>query len=117
MHRRCLIPITAWAEAEGKKGSKTRTWLSVPDDEIFACAGLWRSSAEWGQCYSMVLTDAAGTAAQVHTRMPVILAREDHKAWIDGDAAMARNLCRPWEGEIAIERSAQAWAGTRVRTH
>ena len=26
--RRCLIPVTAWAEAEGAKGSKTRSWLS-----------------------------------------------------------------------------------------
>ena len=29
--RRCLIPLTAWAEAEGPKGGKTRSWLSLPD--------------------------------------------------------------------------------------
>jgi hypothetical protein len=26
--RRCLIPVTAWAEAEGAKGAMTRTWYS-----------------------------------------------------------------------------------------
>ena len=31
-HRRCLVPMTAFAEAEGPKGSKTRTWLSLPDE-------------------------------------------------------------------------------------
>jgi putative SOS response-associated peptidase YedK len=29
-HRRCLIPVTAWAEAEGEKGAMTRTWYSLP---------------------------------------------------------------------------------------
>ena len=24
--RRCLIPVTAWAEAEGEKGKMTKTW-------------------------------------------------------------------------------------------
>jgi len=26
---RCLIPVTHFAEAEGQKGSKTRTWFNV----------------------------------------------------------------------------------------
>ena len=41
-HRRCLIPLEAWGEAEGPKGRMTRTWLSLPDTPIFAVAGLWR---------------------------------------------------------------------------
>ena len=27
--RRCLIPVSAFAEAEGEKGAKTRTWFSL----------------------------------------------------------------------------------------
>jgi putative SOS response-associated peptidase YedK len=46
---RCLIPLTAFAEAEGPKGSKTRTWFNVKDQPIFAWAGLWRVSDEWGE--------------------------------------------------------------------
>lgn len=63
--RRCLIPLTAWAEAEGPRGSMTRTWLSLPDAELFAVAGVWRSSDEWGDCYSMVMKDGTGAAAEV----------------------------------------------------
>lgn len=33
---RCLIPVTAFAEAEGAKGAKTRTWFNVKDQPIFA---------------------------------------------------------------------------------
>jgi len=46
--RRCLIPADAWAEAEGERGAMTRTWLSLPDRETFAIAGIWRDSDEWG---------------------------------------------------------------------
>lgn len=110
--RRCLIPVSGWAEAEGPKGRMTRTWLTLRDEEIFTFAGVWRSSAEWGQCYSMVMTDAAGAAAQVHTRMPVILARADHAVWTEGGIDAARSLCRPWPGEILIEHTAQPWAAS-----
>jgi putative SOS response-associated peptidase YedK len=33
--RRCLIPVTAWAEAEGEKGSMTRTWYSLHGEEVW----------------------------------------------------------------------------------
>ncbi len=62
--RRCLIPLNAWAEAEGARGAKTRTWMSLPTSETFACAGIWRDSQEWGRVYSMVMTDAGGEAAK-----------------------------------------------------
>lgn len=107
--RRCLIPITAWAEAEGAKGQKTRSWMSLPDAELFACAGVWRKSDEWGDCYSMVMTDAAGVAAEVHTRMPVILAPENYAVWTGGSPQEARELCVPWPGEVVIDRTDQPW--------
>ena len=67
--RRCLIPVSAWAEAQGPKGAMTRTWLSLPGAEMFACAGVWRDSDEFGLCYSMVMTDSAGSAAEgIHGR-------------------------------------------------
>ena len=109
--RRCLIPVTAWAEAEGPKGGKTRTWLSRPDADLFAVAGVWRDSDEWGRCYSMVMTDAAAAAADLHTRMPVLLREEEWPVWIDGSPADARALCEPWLGDLVIERTDQSWAG------
>jgi putative SOS response-associated peptidase YedK len=61
--RRCLIPVSAFAEAEGEKGRMTRTWISVPGHELFACAGIWRNSDEWGPVYSMVMTDPGNPGA------------------------------------------------------
>ena len=109
--RRCLIPVTAWAEAEGPKGGKTRTWLSRPDAELFAVAGVWRDSEEWGRCYSMVMTDACGAAAECHTRMPVLLRESDRRLWTQGSPEEAFALCRPWEGDLVLDRTAEPWAG------
>ena len=109
--RRCLIPLTAWAEAEGPKGARTRSWMARPDAELFACAGIWRDSEEWGPCYSMVMTEAAGLAAEVHDRMPVLLAKGDWGQWAGGSAEDALALCRPWEGELVLDRTKVPWSG------
>jgi putative SOS response-associated peptidase YedK len=109
--RRCLIPVTAFAEAEGEAGMKTRTWFSLPDTPVFACAGVWRPTAEWGAAYSMVMTEACIHIGPVHDRMPVILAPEDHARWLEGSPEEALALCQPWPGALTVEPSAERWAG------
>ena len=113
--RRCLIPLTEWAEAEGMPKSKggagmTRTWLSLPGQELFAAAGIWRASEEWGDVYSMVMTDSTGAAAEVHSRMPVLLAQGDWAQWTGGTPAEAKALCVPYAGAVTVQRTAELWA-------
>lgn len=109
-NRRCLIPLTAWAEAEGERGAKTRIWLSRPGMELLAAAGIWRESREWGAVYSMVMTDSCGAAAECHERMPVILDRNGWASWTNGSTAEAIARCVPFEGEITLERTSQGWS-------
>lgn len=111
--RRCLIPVSAWAEAEGEKGRMTRTWYSLPDLDPFAVAGVWRSTAEWGDAYSMVMVDGFPQMAEVHDRMPVILGPADWAAWNDGTNEQARALCRTWTAPLAVDRSSESWAVRR----
>lgn len=108
--RRCLIPLSAWAEAQGPKGAKTRTWLAVPGAEMFAAAGIWRSSEEWGDVYSMVMTDAAGPAADIHRRMPVLLHTDDYPVWLAGEPDAALELCGAWGGDLSIDRTDEPWS-------
>lgn len=112
LSRRCLIPLTAWAEAQGPKGAKTRTWLSRPDAEIFACAGLWRESDAFGTCFSMVMTQSEGSpASAVHSRMPVLLRAQDYSSWLSAAPQVALGLCQPWMRDLTIERSDEPWSG------
>lgn len=102
--RRCLIPVTSFAEWEGEAGSKSQVWFSMKDEPIFACAGIWRDTDEWGPSYSMIMTEANETVAPVHDRMPVILPYEAWDLWTDGSASEARNLCQPFARGMATHR-------------
>lgn len=108
--RRCLIPLTAWAEAQGAKGAKTRTWMACPDAGLFAVAGVWRDSDEFGRCYAMVMTNSDGSAcADIHSRMPVLLRREDFGQWVQGSPDAAKALCTAWTGDLVIKRTDDPW--------
>jgi len=107
--RRCLIPVTAWAEAEGQPGRMTRTWYSLPGDDLFAVAGIWRRTEEWGDAYSMVMVDGCEQMADVHDRMPTILRREDWPGWIHGPPEVAFGLIRVWNGPLFVERTDELW--------
>ena len=107
--RRCLIPVTAWAEAEGLKGAMTRTWYSLPDQDLFAVAGVWRQTAEWGDAYSMVMVDGCEQMADVHDRMPTIIAREHWERWTNGDPDEAFALCRVYHAPLIVDRTSEPW--------
>jgi len=107
--RRCLIPVSEFAEAEGEKGAKTRTWFALPDEPVFAVAGIWRDTAEWGPAYSMIMTEACIHVADVHDRMPVILEQSDWSDWLDGPPDHARLLCRPYPELMVVNRTTELW--------
>lgn len=107
--RRCLIPVTAWAEAEGAKGQKTRTWYSLAEASVFAVVGIWRSTQEWGDAYSMVMVDGSPQMAEVHDRMPAILKPDHWDTWLTGAAGEAIGLLKSWKGDLSIDRTIDRW--------
>jgi putative SOS response-associated peptidase YedK len=116
-HWRCLVPVTAFAEAEGPKGAKTRTWFNVKDQPIFAWAGLWRISDEWGPVYSGVMTDCNEAIRPVHDRMPVLLMPEDYDRWLGGsfeEAVALQNRCFP-DALIEMTRTDTLWVKPRPK--
>jgi putative SOS response-associated peptidase YedK len=109
---RCLIPVTEFAEPEGAKGSKTRTWFRVKDQPIFCWGGLWRQSTEWGAVYSGAMTDCNEAIKPVHDRMPVLLHPDEYDTWLNGsfDELVAfQDRCFPDE-LIQMERTAELWS-------
>jgi len=109
--RRCLIPVSEWCEAEGPKGRMTRTWYGVPDEPVFAVAGLWRPTQEWGDAYSMVMVDGCEQMAEVHDRMPVVLAPGDWDKWLNAKPDEAVALCQTCSHDLVVERTETPWAG------
>lgn len=111
--RRCLIPVSAWAEAEGEKGRMTRTWYALAGADVFAVAGVWRPTAEWGEAYSMVMVDGCAQMADVHDRMPVVLPPSAWSMWLEGTPEQAFALCQTCPHDLAVDRTPEPWAKPR----
>jgi|GEM_PF-187939 len=108
--QRCLIPAAHYAEAEGPSGSMRTTWLSIKSAPVFAWAGLWSTSDEWGPVYTGVMTDNAPELADIHDRSPVILAPEDWETWLSAPLDDLRRLDRPWSAaDTAFVRTQVPW--------
>lgn len=108
---RCLIPLTGFCEAEGEWGAKTRTWFTVKARPIFAWAGMWKQSDEWGPVYSGLMTDCNDVVRPVHNRMPVLLHEEDEDLWLHGsleDVMGFQGRCFPDELTL-MERTQEPW--------
>lgn len=99
---RCLIPVTRFVEPPVKRPSE-QTWFAVPDQAVFAWAGLWKTSEEWGDVYSAVMTEACAYVAPVHDRMPVILHPRDWDRWMHGTLQDALALQQPYGSAMIVE--------------
>jgi len=113
---RCLIPTSRYAEAVGTAGRMTETWLSVKDDPVFAWAGLWRESDEWGDCYTGVMTGNAPELEHIHDRSPVILLPDQWKTWLTAPLDELYRFDKPFPAEaIKIEAKSDLWARPKTK--
>ncbi|MBC8007973.1 MAG: SOS response-associated peptidase family protein, partial [Prolixibacteraceae bacterium] len=92
---RCLVPATGWYEwkeverfnlTTGETTKVEQCYFIRPlDREPFAFAGLMsRRTVEGDQpefTCTILTRDAVGPAAQIHSRMPIVLPKNAHAAW------------------------------------
>jgi putative SOS response-associated peptidase YedK len=110
--RRCLVLADGFYEWEKRPdGAKQPWWVTRPDGEPFAFAGLWatwraRSDVEPLRTCTIVTTRASAQLAHIHDRMPVMLEPGAEAAWLDAatPAPALRELCAPLErtGTVAV---------------
>lgn len=86
--KRCLVVTDGFFEWKKLgSGKKQPCWMHRKDRLPFAFAGLW---ARWKNpdgllldSFTILTTEARGCVADVHDRMPVILAPDDYGPWLD----------------------------------
>ncbi len=113
---RCLIPVAAFAQPDGKRGSMTRTWFRVKDRPIFAWAGFCRNSDAWGPVYGAMTTVSNSAVAPLNPRMPVILAPHEYERWLEGSAedVIDFQFRPPFPSQhLEIERTKDLWVPRR----
>ena len=66
----------------------------------FGIAGIWENwrdpAGDWIRTFAIVTTDANELVAEIHDRMPVVLAPEDYDRWLGRDDPDPRDLMRPF---------------------
>lgn len=121
--RRCVVPADGFYEWTTTGGRKTPLWIGVVSEQTgtpgpFAMAGIWdrwEGPAGAVETFSVLTCAPNSLMAEIHDRMPVILAREDYAAWMDPsntDVAGLTRLCRA----IAPERMVAHPVGALVNS-
>lgn len=104
--RRCLVPVTAFYEWQKRSTVKAALRYSyrAAQGEFLALAGIWDTwragdGAKVGS-FAIITTEANALVAEVHPRMPVVLASAEAQAlWLllDADPDALRSLLLPAE--------------------
>jgi putative SOS response-associated peptidase YedK len=98
--RRCLVVADGFYEWPEK--DKPR-FITLKDDAPFAFAGLWESwrpkDGDRLETFTILTTTPNEFMAEVHHRMPVLLAPATWSTWLGETAGDLKTLCRPFASE------------------
>jgi len=90
--RRCLVLCSGFFEWRKVKKEKVPYYITLKDDEMFVFAGVWNESTdckgEKYKTFSILTIEANELMATIHNtkkRMPLILAPESAKLWLQED--------------------------------
>jgi putative SOS response-associated peptidase YedK len=111
--QRCIQPASGFYEWHlDAQGRKSPYLVTLADQALFGFAGLWdRSVKEEGtvveSCVHItmpantLMADIHNTGNNPH-RMPAILRREDHEAWLEGTMEEARAVLTPYPSDLMV---------------
>jgi putative SOS response-associated peptidase YedK len=95
--------VTGWRLFEWKatKGQKAKQpfAIAMKDGSPFGIGGLWENwkdptSGEWIRTFAIITTDANELVAEIHDRMPLILAPADCARWLSDEPDPGEGICR-----------------------
>lgn len=80
--RPCLIPLISYYEWSGPKGHKRTHLFKSANQQWLYAAALWEPSGEFGDCVSMLTTDANEFVSSIHHRMPAFLDQDQQNQYL-----------------------------------
>jgi putative SOS response-associated peptidase YedK len=101
--RRCLVVADAFYEWPTRV---TPRLITLKDNEPFSFAGLWETwrpkDGETVETFTILTTSPNEFMAEIHNRMPVMLAQDTWATWLGETGATAEqllDLCRPFPSD------------------
>ncbi|RLN01510.1 SOS response-associated peptidase [Haloarcula sp. Atlit-7R] len=120
--RRCLVPADGFYEWVETSDGKQPYRVALPDDDLFAMAGLYErweppqrqaGLCEFGasgddsggeddivESFTIVTTEPNETVADLHHRMAVILDPDEESTWLRGSAGDVSALLDPYDAPM-----------------
>jgi hypothetical protein len=108
----CILPVDGFFEWKAIKGQRAKQpyAIGMRDGTPFGLGGLWENwkdpgSGEWVRTFAIITTDANGLVAEIHDRMPLIIAPGDYARWLGEEpeqADWAANLAGRITPPIAV---------------
>ena len=105
--RRCLVIATSFFEwqrpaAQGGGGEKQPYAIGLADRSPLALAGVWdrwtdRDTGEVVESCAVVTTEPNALMADIHDRMPVVVAPDERDVWLGGTPEDARHVMRSYD--------------------
>jgi putative SOS response-associated peptidase YedK len=106
-YRRCLVPASGFYEWRKTPRGKVPYFIHLPNEPLFAFAGLWESwhgpEGDELRTFTILTTTPNALMAPLHDRMPVILPRELEAVWLDlaeTQASALVPLLRPYPADV-----------------
>jgi putative SOS response-associated peptidase YedK len=99
--RRCILPVDGFFEWRAIKGKAKQPYaIAMKDGYPFGLGGIWENwkdpaSGEWIRTFAIITTDANELVAEIHDRMPLILAPADYGRWLSTEPD-PHDLLRPF---------------------
>ena len=103
--RRCLVPADGYFEWKAAGGYKQPYHIRLRSRGLFLMAGVWdcwkRAGTELQSC-AIATTSANELTSDIHDRMPVVLATDAARAWLDPatDRARLSGMLQPFASEL-----------------
>jgi putative SOS response-associated peptidase YedK len=101
---RCLIPVSGYYEWQDTPTGKQPWYFTARDGSpVLTTAGLWnqwrnKATGKTLTSCTMIITEPNEFVAEVHDRMPVLLADKDFEPWLSGRAG--RELLKPAANDL-----------------
>jgi len=97
--RRCIVPAEAFYEWKRDGKLKQPFAIARVDAALLAFGGVWESWTDPAngaitRSFAIVTTDANGTMAPIHDRMPVVLEPADWPVWLGEEEGDPKTLLR-----------------------
>jgi putative SOS response-associated peptidase YedK len=103
--RRCVVPVDGFFEWKAIKGQRAKQpyAIAMKTGEPFGVGGIWENwkeprSGHWIRTFAVITTDANQLVAEIHDRIPLIIAPEDYLRWL-GEEIDPRDLMKPFPSE------------------